>query len=137
MLRSDGGGEYFSDEFNDYLKDLGIQRKYSCRSTSQQNGIAKRKNMSIKEVARAMLNEKKMLDYFWVEVVATTLYIMNRTSSVLVHVMIAQENYTGRKLDILHLKIFSCIDYVHVPDERRTRLDPKAKNATSLGIPYS
>ena len=26
VLGSDGGGEYFSYEFNDYLKDQGIQR---------------------------------------------------------------------------------------------------------------
>ncbi len=29
-LRSDGGGEYFSNEFSEYLKEHGIQRKYSC-----------------------------------------------------------------------------------------------------------
>jgi hypothetical protein len=28
-LRSDGGGEYFSNEFSKYLKEHGIQRKYS------------------------------------------------------------------------------------------------------------
>jgi hypothetical protein len=28
-LRSDGGGEYFSNEFSEYLKEHGIQRKYS------------------------------------------------------------------------------------------------------------
>ena len=33
VLRSDGGGEYFSEEFCEYLKEQGIQRKYSCRST--------------------------------------------------------------------------------------------------------
>jgi hypothetical protein len=29
-LRSDGRGEYFSNDFNEYLKKHGIQRKYSC-----------------------------------------------------------------------------------------------------------
>jgi hypothetical protein len=29
-LRSDGGGEYFSNEFSEYLNEHGIQRKYSC-----------------------------------------------------------------------------------------------------------
>ena len=33
VLRFDGGGEYLLKEFNDYLKELGIQRKHSCRST--------------------------------------------------------------------------------------------------------
>jgi len=27
-LRSNGGGEYFSNEFCEYLKEHGIQRKY-------------------------------------------------------------------------------------------------------------
>jgi transposase InsO family protein len=34
-LRSDGGGEYFSNEFSDYLKEHGIQRKYSCSYSPQ------------------------------------------------------------------------------------------------------
>jgi hypothetical protein len=29
-LRSDGRGEHFSNEFNEYLKEHGIQRKYLC-----------------------------------------------------------------------------------------------------------
>jgi hypothetical protein len=29
-LRSNGGGDYFSNEFSEYLKEHGIQRKYSC-----------------------------------------------------------------------------------------------------------
>ena len=43
-LRSDGGGEYFSSEFSDFLCDQGIRRKWRCRYTPQQNGMAKRKN---------------------------------------------------------------------------------------------
>jgi hypothetical protein len=29
-LKPDGGGEYFSYEFSEYLKEHGIQRKNSC-----------------------------------------------------------------------------------------------------------
>ncbi len=42
-VRSDEGGEYFSNEFNEYLKEHGIQKKYSCRYSSQQNGVVERK----------------------------------------------------------------------------------------------
>ncbi len=34
-LRSDGGGKYFSSEFSEYLKEHGIQKKYSCRYSPQ------------------------------------------------------------------------------------------------------
>jgi hypothetical protein len=46
-LRFDGGGEYFSNEFNEYLKEHGIQRKYSCSYSPQQNGVDERKNKHI------------------------------------------------------------------------------------------
>jgi hypothetical protein len=39
-LRTDGGGEYFSHEFTDYLHDCGIRRQFTCRYTPQQNGVA-------------------------------------------------------------------------------------------------
>ena len=42
-LPSDGGKEYFSDEFNSYLQGKGIRRELSCRYTPQQNGVAERK----------------------------------------------------------------------------------------------
>jgi hypothetical protein len=34
-LRSDGGGEYFSKDFSEYLKEHGIQKKYSCSYSPQ------------------------------------------------------------------------------------------------------
>ena len=38
-LRSDGGGEYFSNEFTSFLKKHGIQLQFSCRYIPQQNGV--------------------------------------------------------------------------------------------------
>jgi len=76
-LSSNGGGEYFSNEFNEYLKEHGIQRKYSCSYSPQRNGVVERKNMHIIEITHAMLNEKNLPNYFWVEVVAAIVYIMN------------------------------------------------------------
>ena len=47
--------------------------------------------------------------------------------------MTPEERYTGRKPDISHLKIFGCIAYVHVPDELRSKLDPKAEKCIFIG----
>jgi len=63
-LRSDGGGEYFSNEFSKYLKEHRIQRKYSCSYSPKQNGVDERKNRHIAEITRAMLNEKNLPNYF-------------------------------------------------------------------------
>ncbi len=133
LLWSDGGGEYFSNEFNEYLKEHGIQRKYSCSYSPQQNGVVERKNKHIVEVARAMLNEKNLPNYFWAEAVETTVYIMNRTPIAVVHGMTPEEKFTSKKPDVSHLRVFGCITYVHVPDEKRSKLDPKAKKCIFIG----
>jgi hypothetical protein len=46
--------------------------------TPQQNGVAERKNQTIMEMERNMLAAKHFSNEYWVEVVATVLYIMNR-----------------------------------------------------------
>jgi len=80
-----------------------------------------------------MLNEKNLPIYFWAETVATTVYIMNRTPTAVVHGMTPEEKFTGKKLDVSHLKVFGCIAYVHVHDEKRSKLDPKAEKCIFIG----
>ncbi|MCO5610052.1 hypothetical protein L7F22_064287 [Adiantum nelumboides] len=52
---------------------------------------------------------------------------MNRMPTTTIHDMTLEEKLTGRKLDVSHFKVFGCIAYVHVQDELRMKLDPKAK----------
>jgi len=134
-LRSDGGGKYFSNEFSEYLKEHGIQRKYSCSYSLQQNGVAERKNKHIVKIAWAMLNEKNLPNYFWAKAIATTIYIMNQTPTMIVHGMTPKEKFTGKKPDVSHRRVFGCIAYVDVPNEKKSKLDPKAEKC--IFIRYS
>ena len=131
-LRSDGGGEYFSKEFNNFLNSQGIQRQFSCRYTPQQNGVVERKNRHKAEVARALMTEKNMPHFYWTEAVNTAVYIMNRTPTAAVHNVMPKEKYIGTKPNLSHVKVFGCIAYVHVPDEMYTKLDPKAKKCVFI-----
>jgi len=74
-----------------------------------------------------MLNEKNLPNYFWAKAVATVVYIMNRTPIAAVHGMTPEEKFTCKKPDVSHLRVFGCIAYVHVFDEKRSKLDPKAE----------
>jgi hypothetical protein len=89
--------------------------------------------MHIAEVARALMANKSMLHHYWAEAVAIAVYIMNRTPTAAMHGMTPKEKYSGRKLDLSHLKVFGCIAYVHVPDELRTKLDLKAEKCVFIG----
>ena len=37
------------------------------------------------------------------------------------------------KLDVSHLRIFGCLVYIHVPKEKRSKLEPSGKKGTFVG----
>ena len=76
-LRSDNGGEFTSNEFNEFCESHGIKRQFSSARTPQQNGVVERKNRIVQEAARTMLNEAKLSDYFWREAIYTDVYTLN------------------------------------------------------------
>ncbi len=80
-----------------------------------------------------MLNEKNLPNYFWAKAIVTIVYIMNRTPTAAIHGMTLEEKFTGKKPNVSHLKVFGYIAYVHVPDEKRSKLDPKAKKCIFIG----
>jgi hypothetical protein len=80
-----------------------------------------------------MLNEKNLPNYFWVEAVVTTVCIMNQTPIAIVHGMTPEEKFTCKKPNVSHLKVFSCIAYVHVLDEKKSKLNPKAEKCIFIG----
>ena len=59
-LRSDKGGEFTSNEFNDYYEKDGIKRKLLVARTPQQNGDVERKNRLVQEMTRTILLEAKL-----------------------------------------------------------------------------
>ena len=99
----------------------------------QQNGFAECKNRHIAKVARALMSKKNMPCCYWVELISTVVYIMNRTPITTLYDVTTKEMFFGRKLDLIDLKVFGCIAYVHMPDELRTKLDPKATKCTFIG----
>jgi hypothetical protein len=113
-LRSDGGKEYFSGQFNCYLRQMGIRREFSCRYTLEQSGVAERKNRSIVDAAWVMLEEKSLPKFYWAEAVRTAVYIQNRIGDR----VSAHERYFETKPDLRHLRVFGSIAYVHIPKEK-------------------
>ena len=94
---------------------------------------SKEKQAYATEVARALMAKKNMPKHFWSEAVHIAVYIMNITPTAVVHGMTPEERFTGKKPDVSHLKVFGCIAYVHVPDELRKKLEPKAEKCIFIG----
>ena len=41
--------------------------------------------------------------------------------------------FTGKKPEVSHLRIFGCPVYVHIPKEKRNKLDPSGKMGIFVG----
>jgi transposase InsO family protein len=133
ILRSDNGGEYTSKEFANFCKDVGIKRELTTPYNPQQNGVAERKNITIMEVVKTMIHDQDLPMYLWEEATKTTVYVQNRLSHSALGFKTLEEMFSGKKPEVSHLKIFGCLVFVHIPKEKRTKLDPSGKKGIFVG----
>ncbi len=134
-LRTDGGGEYVNKQFEDYLRQNGIQAQRTAAYTPQQNGVAERANRTIMETARSMLCAKDLPSFLWAEAVATAVVLKNISPTSALKEKTPAELWTGRKPNAASLRIFGCQAYVQVPDGKRGKLD--AKSIPCIFVGYS
>ncbi|KAL0551410.1 hypothetical protein IC582_010496 [Cucumis melo] len=96
-LRSDRGGEFLSNNFNHFCKERGIHRELITPYTPEQNGIAERKNRTVVEMARSMLQMKGLSNDFWAEAVSTSIYLLNISPTKIVMNKTPFEAWYGKK----------------------------------------
>ena len=133
-LRTDRGGEFTSQEFNNFCNENGICRQLTASYTPQQNGVAERRNRTIMNMVRSMLSEKKIPKTFWPEAVNWTMHVLNRSPTFAVKNQTPEEAWSGVKPSVEYFKVFGCVSHVHVPDSKRKKLDDKSLSCVLLGV---
>jgi transposase InsO family protein len=77
-IRSDNGTEFKNTQVEGFLDEEGIMHEFSAPYTPQQNGEAKKKNHTLIEMARTILEKYKTSDQFWAEEINTAYHETNR-----------------------------------------------------------
>nr|GEW70542.1 hypothetical protein [Tanacetum cinerariifolium] len=85
-----------------------IKREYSNARNLQQNGVAKRKNMTLIEATRTMLVDSFLPTTFWTEAVNTACYVLNRVLVTKPQNKTPYELLTRRQPIISYLRPFGC-----------------------------
>ena len=132
-IRSDHGGEFENHVFEIFCNNLGIEHQFSSPRTPQQNGVVERKNRSIQEIARTMLNENALPKYVWAEAVNTACYVLNR---VLVRPHLNKTPYElwkDRKPNIGYFKVFGCKCFILNTKDSLSKFDSKSNVDIFLG----
>ena len=114
-FRSDNGGELTSNEFKELCRDLGIKRELTTPYNPQQNGVEERKNRTIMEAAKAMLHDQDLHMHLWAEAARIAVYVHNCTPHRVFKSKKLEEVFSGKKLEVSHLRIFGCPLYIHIP----------------------
>jgi hypothetical protein len=133
VLRTDGGGEYTSTEFENYCKEKGIIHEVTAPYTPQHNGLAERRNRSILNIARSMVKQKQRPKRFWGEAVSTAVYILNISRTKRLIDKVPEEVWSKYKPSVTQLKVFGSLCYKHVTDARRKKLDGKSEGMIFVG----
>lgn len=69
----------------------------------------------------------------WADAASTPVYVQNKSPHQVFRNRTLEEAFTGVKLDVNHLRIFGCSVYIHVPKEKRSKLETLGKKETFVG----
>ncbi|KAE8715084.1 1-phosphatidylinositol-3-phosphate 5-kinase FAB1B [Hibiscus syriacus] len=132
-FKTDNGGKYTSEEFDDFCKKECIKRQFTVANTPQQNGVAERMNRTLLERTRAMLRDAGLEKSFWAEAVNTAYYLVNRAPSTTIELKTPMEMWTGKPVDYSNLHVFGSIVYVMYNAQEISKLDPKSRKCKFSG----
>jgi hypothetical protein len=132
IIKTDNGREYINESFRKFVKSRGIEHQTSAPYNPEQNGKSERDIQTINEMIRSMIYGQHLPKYLWSEAINMAIYILNRsiTSN---NNKSPFERWTGKKPDLSKIKIFGCTAYMHIPNQQRRKLDPKAQKMIFVG----
>nr|GEV04297.1 retrovirus-related Pol polyprotein from transposon TNT 1-94 [Tanacetum cinerariifolium] len=117
IIRSYRGNRYPLVIVDDYSS---ITHNFSAPRTPQSNDMVERKNRTLQEMSRTMLNEQSLPQKFWCNVVDTSAYILNR---ILIRAIIGKTPYEL-------LKGYSQNSKAHIVLNKHTKKVKESLNVT-------
>lgn len=132
-IRTDHGREFENSLFTNFCDKTGIFHEFSAPKTPQQNGVAERKNRTIQEMGRFMLNSMNVAKKFWSEAFNTACHVINRVYLRPGTTMTPYEILKGKKPNMSYFHVFGCTCYIPNDRDYLKKLDSKSDNGIFLG----
>ena len=132
-IRSDNGTKFKNTLVEEFLDDEGIKHEFSTPYTPQQNGVVERKNHTLLDMARTMLDEYKTSDLFWSDAVNTACHAINR---LYLHKKLKKTSYellTGNKPKVSYFRVFGCKCFILNKRPKTSKFAPKVDEGILLG----
>jgi len=107
--------------------------------TPQSNGVVEWANGTIMECVRCMLDDAGLSKMYWAFAVSVVVYLKNCTPTRSVVSKSPYEGWhtSGMKPSLKHLRVFRCLAFVHIPKEKRKKLNYRATPGIFVGYSLS
>ncbi|GKA84834.1 retrovirus-related pol polyprotein from transposon TNT 1-94 [Tanacetum coccineum] len=120
-------------QFGEFCNANGITHNFSAPRTPQSNGVVERKNMTLQEMSRTMLNEQSLPQKFWCNAVDTSTYILNR---ILIRAILGKTPYEllkGRKPTLDYFRVFGSKCFILNTKDYLAKFYPQSYEGVFLG----
>ena len=132
-IRSDRGGEYV-EPFGEFCSQHGIIHEVTAPYSPQSNGVAERKNRTLKEMMNAMLLSSGLPQSMWGEAILSANYLLNRMIRKNKN-EIPYEIWKKQTISYKHLKVWGCLAKVLIPTPKKVKIGPKTVDCIFIGYP--
>jgi hypothetical protein len=75
--------------------------------------------------------------YLWGEETMMEIYVQNRSPYRILKDITPEETFSGKKPNVEHLRIFGCLVDIHIPKDKRKKLEPSEKKGIFVGYSES
>jgi len=134
-FRTDGGGEYISKKFAEYLKSERISKETTTPYTPQSNGVGERANRTNMERVQCMLDYAGHSKKYWAFAVSVAVFPKNRTppGSVFRKTPCKAMHGSGKRSSLKQLHVFGYLGLVPIMKGKGTKLDYRATPGIFVG----
>ena len=134
-FQCDNGGEYNNAQLHNYFSSNGVEVRFSCPHTSQQNGRSKRMIRTINNTIRTLLFQARISPIYRVEALHTTAHLLNILPSSSIDNQIPFKKLFNKKPSYDHLCTFGCLCFPNINHSFLHKLAPRSTPSLFLGYP--
>src|SRR5277367_5022654 len=132
-LRTDNGLKFCNTNLDGECRKLGIRHERTNVFSPQMNGVAERYNRTLMDLVVTSLKSSKLPKHLWAEAANAVNHVKSRTPHSSVPEGVPDFVWYGRQPSVAYIKAFGCVGYVHIPKQKRSKLDPKAEPLVLVG----
>ena len=128
----DGSGEQRLGPFAKFLEECVIVPRYTMPGSPSMNGVAERRNRTLKDMVRSMISHSNLPKSLWGEALKTAAYILNRVPTKAA-AKTPCELWTVKKPSLKHLHIWGCLVEARPYKPHEKKLDSRMISCYFIG----